>query len=543
MKLQEEFETLSENFLASEAPAAKEDKNNLQTLRTLVGGRDGIKRGWVRCLFSKNARRARSIQKRAEAGATFESIYTGKKLAHIHPKAALALYLRGRLKSIGLGGKTETSTALLAKGMAKEYRSLTERSKAWSTYSHIHRNFSIKVPRGNDGGFDEKPLHMESKQTPASELQSLRTSFQNGVRGVSCLNTRDKNHATNLWKTEYRPVEGSLAKVSFAGFRHGVLDAYGFKDKAAERKAAGIEKASELVRAAASEMREAVTKTADGQWMIPMISVSLQTSGLQGDDKMIESQDAAWNALQEQGVEMEGPAPDGSNGPWILKPDCNRFFIGVNPLALGGGYKSAIKKTRLGHWESQFGKQNDASLTRLISQARASHSKVINALPLNDEKFLRAQLILELTDQISLMQQDRSYQTLDDDPYKLATRVLLLAHLIGSIPSFNCKSGKDRTGVVDVETKALIQSINENIALHGITSDTKLVPAYGRSRSDNQKSTFGDLHLHGGGLQVSFANTGLMGNKTNIGNYLRENLDDHTVEMIAGFARHADGNK
>lgn len=42
---------------------------------------------------------------------------------------------------------------------------------------------------------------------------------------------------------------------------------------------------------------------------------------------------------------------------------------------------------------------------------------------------------------------------------------------------------------------------------------------------------------------TAHANTGLVGNKSDIGTYLRDNLDAATVEMVHGFARHADGNK
>ena len=54
---------------------------------------------------------------------------------------------------------------------------------------------------------------------------------------------------------------------------------------------------------------------------------------------------------------------------------------------------------------------------------------------------------------------------------------------------------------------------------------------------------FAVVHLHGGSQEVSYANTGLVGNKTSVANYMRENLDENTLKQVAGFGRHADGNK
>lgn len=228
--------------------------------------------------------------------------------------------------------------------------------------------------------------------------------------------------------TEFKPAEQSFAQLSFKGFRHGVLDAYGLKEPA-ERKQANQAKVAELVRAAGSEIPSACERQPDGSWLIPMVSVSLQTHGK--ETGMIEGQ----------------------------------------------------------------------------------------------------------------------------NPYKFAARVLVLAQLAGMVPCFNCKSGKDRTGMVDVEVKSLLQSINENIQSHGAAAlsaaavankpgSPSIVPSYATERTSGQKAVFKDLHLNGGSQQVSLATTGLMGNKSDSG-YLRKNLDRDraTLQLIAGFARNADGNK
>jgi hypothetical protein len=514
------------------------EPDNLDALRAkLVGGTKGPDYGWFRCIFSTNARRARSIQRLAEDGKPFSRIYTKKKLKHIHPKAALALYIRGRLKGAGLGKLPGTSTAEISKQLSAGYIKLTEKSQAWSQYSRVH-NFAGK---GASGG---KALAMKSTLTPACELPALQASFPpNDVRGVSSMNSKNETHAVNLWKTEFSPAAPSEG-VSFKGFRHGVLDAYGIKGNEPKREAANLAKARELVRAAASEMPHTIKKSAQGEWTIPMVSVSLQTGGLRGDSSMINAQEAALRSLEGRGVEMPGPDPDGNNSPWVVKPDCLQFFIGVNEGALGG--VKFINRP----WSTRRDRNNEA-IDKLLKRAsdQEVNLKAQAALPSPESGMTKTALehriavIGELRTQIEGLRRDRTYENLDADPYKLPPRILLLAHLLDNVACFNCKSGKDRTGMVDIETKALVQSINRNIASREPGSREPLVPAYGVARDDQAKAEFAELHRWGGGQHVSRANTGLMGNKSDIGNYLRDNLDDHTVMLVSGFARHADGNK
>jgi phosphatidylinositol-4,5-bisphosphate 4-phosphatase len=239
---------------------------------------------------------------------------------------------------------------------------------------------------------------------------------------------------------------------------------------------------------------------------------------------------------------MPGPDPDGKEGPWRLKPVVSQFFIGVNQLAF------AFYNT---HWTT-YEDKNNAALAALLQQADAQlkelraqyESSASEGAKANAALGHKIAVIEELTEQIWGLQADERYKKVNNDPYKFPPRILLLAHLLGNVACFNCKSGKDRTGMVDIEIKALLQTINRNIAQRDAGGEGKtLVPQYDARRDDQAKAAFAELHQWGGGQHVSRANTGLMGNKSDIGTYLRDNLDAATVEMVHGFARHADGNK
>jgi phosphatidylinositol-4,5-bisphosphate 4-phosphatase len=73
-------------------------------------------------------------------------------------------------------------------------------------------------------------------------------------------------------------------------------------------------------------------------------------------------------------------------------------------------------------------------------------------------------VIEQLRDQIMQMWEDKSYQRGGNEPYKMASRMALLSFLLDGGTLFNCKSGKDRTAQLDIETKFLAFQIKTNNA-------------------------------------------------------------------------------
>ena len=89
--------------------------------------------------------------------------------------------------------------------------------------------------------------------------------------------------------------------------------------------------------------------------------------------------------------------------------------------------------------------------------------------------------IKELSDQITAIWEDGSYSDAGNEPYKLASRVALLSHLLGGGTVFNCKSGKDRTAQLDAEVKFLAFQIR---------TSNGTVPKPGRKRTNLEKIQF-----------------------------------------------------
>ena len=99
---------------------------------------------------------------------------------------------------------------------------------------------------------------------------------------------------------------------------------------------------------------------------------------------------------------------------------------------------------------------------------------------------------------ILVLKQERSDS---HDAYKLAARLAVLSQLIGKIPCFNCKSGKDRTGEMDVECKFLAALIARG----------EKIPAPGAELTEEQKGLFRAVALQGGNFEVQKMNVGVAG--------------------------------
>ncbi|MEO0318542.1 MAG: hypothetical protein RL404_2219 [Pseudomonadota bacterium] len=72
------------------------------------------------------------------------------------------------------------------------------------------------------------------------------------------------------------------------------------------------------------------------------------------------------------------------------------------------------------------------------------------------------QTVDQLRTQIADIWNTQSYTAAGNEPYKLVSRLMVLNHIMGGGSQFNCKSGKDRTGQLDVEAKFLAFQIEHN---------------------------------------------------------------------------------
>jgi phosphatidylinositol-4,5-bisphosphate 4-phosphatase len=130
--------------------------------------------------------------------------------------------------------------------------------------------------------------------------------------------------------------------------------------------------------------------------------------------------------------------------------------------------------------------------------------------------------VLALSRQVKDMWNDGSYMKMGHDPYKMVARLVVLSDMIGVAPMWNCKSGKDRTGMLDGEAKFLAARIE----LSG------KVPEPGEPLTDEETAMYRQFMLRSGNLEMQQLNTGLGGFKTEGVKAIDERLGDPKAREI-----------
>lgn len=432
----------------------------LGEIKALMGGQikepNSAKSLW-KFSFSDNRRakaQLKGIEHAAKKGRPFEP--PGPP---VHLQAAMTAYLKGTLKRAGLADKAQIKAV---KGdLAKQMAHHNERSQKWET---IDNTITLKGKNGQETPFS-------NRITPARLFsQQVATTYTEGQKGVSCLSNTNATQTANLWKTDFQAQGGG---VKFSALRHGIHDAYKITDVQA-REAAASQKVDQFLRAAVDAYPEKLKPTADGSYSLDLVSVSLVSPGKFGDEgKMWAYQRAAYEKANGQKLTMTADLGDGLGPREItVKPNILAFSTPVNSVALD----SALLRPFIGGL-SVSQQANEASITGLIGSSTAG--KPINGLAGQklteiNQKILQADQagedtssliahrdrITGLVDQVrQIMNQPASspmsWQRAGNEPYKLASRLTALANEVGAVPAFNCKSGKDRTGELDVQVKQL----------------------------------------------------------------------------------------
>ncbi|MEG3127261.1 inositol phosphate phosphatase SopB [Pantoea cypripedii] len=185
--------------------------------------------------------------------------------------------------------------------------------------------------------------------------------------------------------------------------------------------------------------------------------------------------------------------------------------------------------------QSASDKYNAAAFNQLLGQNLDPSAppggmvgEYLKAHPENREK------VLELCQQLKEIYNKKSHHYDGGEPYKAAQRMAMLAYEIGAVPAYNCKSGKDRTGMLDAEIKREVVSQYQGRPLS----------KPGNPLNEYDKKLFQKVLVSGGNAEVQKYNTGVAGNKV-----LKElplvalNLSHHdrignrdTFDQVAGLS-------
>lgn len=340
-----------------------------------------------------------------------------------------------------------------------------------------------------------------STLVPASQMKLgdqdiFRSSYAN--KGVSSGSTKEMTHATNLWISEIREPDGQSGdngKLLYKGVRHGILSPYGC-DHPSEREEGALSRAQEVVTAALFSKTELLNRALSGEEVpLWLTSSSLVTPGMGGEGNMLDEQMTAWHTLSKmrQPISLKVHNKAGELCTVKLNLKVAAFNFGVNEAAL---------KLKFG--QEQSDKYNVVAMRQLLGNDLSLDAKaggwVGEYLKDNPDNQARVQ---ELVHQLKTIWADKSHHRDGGEPYKAAQRVAMLAFEIGAVPCSNCKSGKDRTGMLDAELK------REAVAQH----QGRGLSQPGSRLNEADRNLMQEVLMNGGNFEVQKYNTGAPGNK------------------------------
>ncbi|EJM5003663.1 type III secretion system effector inositol phosphate phosphatase [Salmonella enterica] len=337
-------------------------------------------------------------------------------------------------------------------------------------------------------------------QLPAADMkigtQDIFPSAYQG-KGVCSWDTKNIHHANNLWMSTVSAHEDGKDKTLFCGIRHGVLSPYDVKDPLL-RQTGAENKAKEVLTAALFSKPELLTRALEGEAVnVKLVSVGLLTASnvLGKEGTMVEDQMRAWQSLTQPGkmIHLKIRNKDGELQTVKIKPEIAAFNVGVNELAL-----------KLGFGLKTSDSYNVEALHQLLGNDLRPEAKpggwVGDWLAQYPDNY---EVVNILARQIKDIWKNNLHHKDGGEPYKLAQRLAMLANEIDTVPAWNCKSGKDRTGMMDSEIK------REIICLH----QTHTLNAPGSLPDRSGQEIFQKVLLNSGNLEIQKQNTGGAGNK------------------------------
>ncbi len=335
--------------------------------------------------------------------------------------------------------------------------------------------------------------------TPASQMKYCGDNHEifcdNSYKGkgICSKSAEETTHAVNLWLSE---VKDNNQSTLFSGIRHGVLSPYALPERSAARLQGAKNRAKEVVMAALFAKPELYKRALHHEAVTLRIASSSLLTYLGKEKGMLDDQVAAWKMLNNDGViKLNIKNEKGEAQEVKVKLDIAIFNFGVNELAF------SIPKVI-----SQNDNLNKTALAQILGCNYLINNEVggwVGHYLSEHPHASNRHKVEELCQQIKEIWKKKSYRYDGNEPYKIAQRIAMLAYEIGAVPCWNCKSGKDRTGMLDAEIK------REAINYHQGYSLSKP----GAKLTNEEKKLFQGVLLYSGNKEVQECNTGVAGNK------------------------------
>lgn len=387
------------------------------------------------------------------------------------------------------------------------YREAVVQTLNGMPWNKIERRFDLAQKNGH--------VTYTSRMTPAGQMKLGKQSIfaqDYAGQGVSSGSNKDTMHAANLWISEFHAgkpadvaavtdtTDAAVEQLLFRGIRHAICSAYGLKNETARAESA-LNRTREVVTAALFLDPDKLQRALRGHVVdLKISSTSLVTAtnflSIATEGRQFDEQREAFRKLS-------------SASPCVLQVSDDRGIlrevrVNLKIAAFNFGVNEMAVIFKAGWGKSD--RCNLQGLQRLLGenlkpgQVPGGWVGEYLAQP-NSAK--NAALVNQLSEQIREIWQRKSHRSDGGEPYKLAQRIALLSNEIGIVPCYNCKSGKDRTGMLDAELK------RELVQLHG--GEGLSVP--GEKLTSAKQQIFQQVLANSGNLEIQIKNTGAPGNK------------------------------
>ena len=358
--------------------------------------------------------------------------------------------------------------------------------------------------------------------------------YEDGKRGISSRSANTSKHAANVWINKVEAGEGDKNKKP-------LFSAVRFANTRGKKTAT-----KELLLAMALQSCNFNTQTlfntsqnkpykfsVSNIQLLSPTSNFLKKFGFDGD-MPFKQMDRIKKLCNGEQIKLELEDSDGMERPIYLKPDKDPvlFNFGSNDVHYSKFLslltnKSKTYKRNLESMQTLFGKNfekdenfpKDSKVGMYLAKAEEKVTKAKEAIrkaeeTKNDKAAKKSKAVAKaaaknkkivetLSRQIVNMWKETKGNGYNDDRFGIQSRLSVLLYYLGYQVSFNCKSGKDRTGIMAVESNFIVQKINS----------TGEVPDYKKELDGEDKKLLRELYKASGIDQITSSCTGFRGTK------------------------------
>lgn len=362
--------------------------------------------------------------------------------------------------------------------------------------------------------------------------------YEDGKHGISSRSANTSKHAANVWINKVEAGEGDKNKKP-------LFSAVRFANTRGKKTAT-----KELLLVMALQSCNFNTQTlfdtsqnkpykfsVSNIQLLSPTSNFLKKFGFDGD-MPFKQMDRIKKLCNGEQIKLELEDSDGMERPIYLKPDKDPvlFNFGSNDVHYSKFLslltnKSKTYKRNLESMQMLFGENfekdenfpKDSKVGMYLAKAEEKVTKAKEAIrkakeTKNDEVAKAAKkakavakaaaknkkIVETLSRQIVNMWKETKGNGYNDDRFGIQSRLSVLLYYLGYQVSFNCKSGKDRTGIMAVESNFIVQKINS----------TGKVPDYKKELDSEDKKLLRELYKASGIDQITSSCTGFRGTKT-----------------------------